>query len=100
MMTRNDKIKILERFENKEEKILISNILDKAYRYERENKLFHTNFLNLYELQISTKILDSLNITYYVYTPNEFADKKPMFSPLFTKTFQYISNKFLIRRNR
>ena len=79
MMTRNDKIKILERLENKEEKILISNILDKAYRYERENKLFHTNFLNLYELQISTKILDSLNITYYVYTTNESADKKVIF---------------------
>ena len=44
MFTREKRAKILESYENKEEKILISNILDKAFRFDKENKVIYTNF--------------------------------------------------------
>ncbi len=66
-----NKAKILERFNNKQEKIFVSNILDKAYRFEKENKLLYTNFLNLNELSIATSILNEINIKYYTYCENK-----------------------------
>lgn len=66
-----NKAKILEKFNNKQEKILVSNILDKAYRFEKVNKLFYTNFLNLNELSIATSILNELKIKYYTYCENK-----------------------------
>lgn len=55
MFTREKRAKILESYENKEEKILISNILDKAFRFDKENKVIYTNFLNLHELDLANR---------------------------------------------
>lgn len=78
-MEKNQKLKILERYNLKEEKILISNVIDKAYKYEKENKLLYTNFLNLSETFMLSSILNELDVKYYVYTLNEHITKKCIF---------------------
>ena len=79
MIDRKQKAKILERYDNKDEKILISNVLDKAYKYEKENKLLYTNFLNLNELSTVSSVLNELKVQYHVYSVNEFINKKCIF---------------------
>lgn len=79
MITKENKTKILERFENKGEKILVSSILDKAYRFEKNNKMEYTYFLNLNEFNIISEILNYFKIEYYVYRSNEYSNKKIIF---------------------
>lgn len=79
MITKQIKAKILERFNDKQEKIFISNILDKAYKFDKENKLLYTNFLNLNEILVATQILNEIDINYYVYSVNEYINKKVIF---------------------
>lgn len=79
MIDKKQKIKILERYNLKEEKMLISNILDKVYKFEKENKLLHTSFLNLSEINILSSILNELGVYYYIYAINEHMTKKCIF---------------------
>lgn len=79
MITREIKSKILERFEKSQEKMLISNVLDKAYRFEKTEKLEYTSFLNLNEYNVVSQILDYLKIAYETYIPNKYSDKKVIF---------------------
>lgn len=79
MITREIKSKILERFENREEKMLVSNVLDKAYRFEKTEKLEYTPFLNLNEYNVVSQILDYLKIEYETYVSNKYSDKKVIF---------------------
>lgn len=79
MITREIKSKILERFENREEKMLVSNVLDKAYRFEKTEKLEYTPFLNLNEYNVVSQILDYLKIEYETYISNKYSDKKVIF---------------------
>lgn len=79
MITKEIKSKILERFENREERILVSNVLDKAYRFEKTEKLEHTCFLNLHEYDIVSKILDYLKVDYTTYVHSIYSDKKVIF---------------------
>ena len=51
MITKNIKSKILENITKKEEKILVSNILDKVLRFENNNTLEFTHF-NRYTYRI------------------------------------------------
>lgn len=76
MFTRDQRAKILERYDSKEEKLLVSNILDKAFRFSKENKMIYTNFLNLHELDIAYKVLNELKIDFDIYTANEYCNKK------------------------
>jgi len=79
MITREIKSKILERFENREEKMLVSNVLDKAYRFEKTEKLEYTCFLNLNEYNVVSQILDYLKIEYSTYVSNKYSNKKVIF---------------------
>lgn len=79
MFTREKRAKILESYENKEEKILISNILDKAFRFDKENKVIYTNFLNLHELDLANRVLNELKVPFNIYAPNEYCNKKVIF---------------------
>lgn len=79
MIEKSKKIKILERYKEKEEKILISNIIDKAYKFEKENKLLYTNFLNLNELTLLSNVLNELHVKYYIYSINNYINKKCIF---------------------
>lgn len=79
MITKNIKSKILENITKKEEKILVSNILDKVLRFENNNTLEFTHFLDLNEIDIIKKVLDYLKINYFIAKPNLYAEKQAVF---------------------
>lgn len=96
MFTREQRAKILERYENKEERILVSSILDKAFKFDKENKIIFTNFLNLYEIDIACKILNELKINFDIFTPNEYCNKKVIFFiPDYIDDKEQVYNDFL-----
>lgn len=76
MITKNIKSKILENITKKEEKLLISNILDKVLRFKNNNTLEFTFFLDLNEIDIVKKVLDYLKINYFIAKPNLYAEKQ------------------------
>lgn len=76
MIDKKSKIEILESIKDKDEKILMSSILDKAIKFEKSEVLTITNFLNLNELSVAKKILDYFNVRYTVLCANDCVEKK------------------------
>ena len=50
MIDKGSKAKLLENIKDKDEKILVSSILDKAIKFEKTDSVIVTNFMNLNEL--------------------------------------------------
>ncbi|MDO4283039.1 MAG: YlmH/Sll1252 family protein [Clostridia bacterium] len=76
MIDKKAKSNLLASIKDKDERILMSSILDKAIKFERSNTLSFTNFLNLNELYIAKKILDFFNVKYVVFSANDYVEKK------------------------
>lgn len=79
MIDKNSKTKVLEKIKNKEEKILISNILDKAIKFEKTDNLLYTNFLNLNELKMVKSTLEYFDVKYVELDINENIEKRNIF---------------------
>lgn len=79
MIDKEKKANILKRFDKKQEKIFVSNILDKAFRFEKVNKIEYTDFLNLNEVKVIDEILKNLNVFNIVFKVNENAGKSNIF---------------------
>lgn len=60
----------------KQERILLSNMLDKYRIYKKNGKSTYTNFLNPYELNLIISYLNHNNIPYSIYEPYSFLEKK------------------------
>lgn len=76
MITKQKRNEILKRFENKDEKNVVANVIDKVYRYEKTNKLEYTNFLNIHEYEIISKILNELKVKYCTFPKDSGFNKK------------------------
>ena len=76
MITKRKRDEVLERINDKENRLLISKFLDKAIRYEKNNKMTYTNFLNIYEMSKCIKVLNKLQVEYEIYSINEDFDRK------------------------
>ena len=74
MITKELKRKILDRYKLEDERIVVANVLDKVYRYEKSDKLEYTSFLNLNEYGIIIAILNELNVKYSVFSLNRKAN--------------------------
>lgn len=70
-----DKFKLLKRVENKEDKMLLSNILDKLESYNKNGISNCTNFLDIRTLKLIEDILKFIKEPYNVYKPNEECEK-------------------------
>lgn len=70
-----NKDEILKRVQRKEDKMLVSNILDKYLKYDKTGISTYTNFLDIRMLEIVENILKYLKIKYKVYRPNEVCEK-------------------------
>jgi len=70
MIDKQSKLKVLESIKDKEMKILVSSVLDKAIKFEKTDSISFTNFLNMNELNIVKKALDYLNIKYFEFYNN------------------------------
>lgn len=76
MIDKKSKNEILNGIKDKDEKIVISNILDKAIKFEKTDSVYFTNFLNLNELYNIEKILNYFSVKYVVFSPNKDIEKK------------------------
>ena len=91
MITKRKRDEVLERIHDKDNKLLISKMLDKAIRFEKNNKMTYTNFLNIYELSKCIKILNKLEAKYEVYAINDDFDKKNLlFRPAENNEFKNV----------
>lgn len=61
-----DKVKLLENYNNKEDKILISKLLDKIEISQKRNIIQITDFINKMQLQILLNILKTIKFKRYI----------------------------------
>ncbi len=71
-----NRLDILNKYNEKDEKIFASNILDKIAKYEKTGLIITTNFLDMNEFKISTEILDKFKVKYKVFSLKETLEKK------------------------
>ncbi|MEG1204010.1 MAG: YlmH/Sll1252 family protein [Clostridia bacterium] len=96
MITKKDKNEALIGVLDKDLKLTLSKVLDKAYIFERTDKLQYTNFLNLYQAHKAISILNHLKVDYYVYRVNENAEKcNIFFLPSYIKKGKDIFNNYI-----
>lgn len=69
MINKEQRLKLLNYYEKKEEKMFVGSIIDKINKYESANHIVHTNFLDLNQNNIVISILNKLNIKYYLLSP-------------------------------
>jgi len=67
---------MIDNYYKKEDKILIANILDKYKSYLKTGKSTCSNFLNSEKLKLVTNYLDHKKISYSIYEPYPFLEKK------------------------
>lgn len=67
---------MVDRYFEKNDRILIANVLDKYKSYVKSGKNTCTNFLNNEQLKMITKYLDHKKIPYSIYEPYSFLEKK------------------------
>ncbi len=79
MISKKDKQEVLARIKDKEERMKMSNIIDKANKSQASQKIEATTFLNLKEKSSAVAILNSLKIGYEVIFPTEYSEKSIIF---------------------
>ena len=70
-----NKGEILKRIMDKEDKIIVSNILDKYIKYNKTNVSTYTNFLDQRRLKLVEDTLKYLKIDYNIYINNDYLEK-------------------------
>lgn len=90
MITKNVKQAILCKIKSKEEKMKMSNIIDKCNKCEVTDKITSTSFLDLNEKSIAVSILNREEIKYCIYYPNEYCEKCIIFFlPYYQENIEY-----------
>ncbi len=79
MVSKGQKQEVLASIKDKDLKMRISNIIDKANKSEAVYTIEATNFLNLNEKIVAEKILNYLKIKYEVIFANDFSEKSIIF---------------------
>ena len=70
-----NKSEILKNIRDKEDKIVVSNTIDKYIKYEKSGTSTYTNFLDPRKLSLIECILKNQKIEYNIYKPNDFLEK-------------------------
>lgn len=70
-----NKSELLEKYSKPEDKLLISKLLDKCEECKRKNIIVCTDFLDMYELKIVKKVLNTINCNYIFYGGYEEASR-------------------------
>lgn len=79
MLSKEQKNKILNYYDKKEDKIFAGAIIDKVKKFESSNHLVCTNFLNIKEKEIAVSILNKLNVNYYLFNALEDTERTVIF---------------------
>lgn len=68
---------ILNEYKEKDDKILLAQVLDKVELAEKKNKIEHTDFLNLAQIELVQKFINKIKIENYIsYGGFETAERK------------------------
>jgi len=67
---------VLNKYNDKDDKIFASNILDKINKYEKTGFLLTTNFLDVNEFKISVELLNKYQIEYKFFSLGEVLEKR------------------------
>ena len=68
---------ILNDYKEKDDKILLAQVLDKIELSEKKNKIEHTDFLNLAQIELVQKFINKIKIENYIsYGGFETAERK------------------------
>lgn len=67
---------MIDSFYKKEDRMLLANVLDKYKSYQKNGKSICTNFLNSEKLRLVTQYLNNKKISYSIYEPYPFLEKK------------------------
>ena len=68
---------ILNEYREKDDKILLAQILDKVEAVENKNKIEHTDFLDMSQIELVQKFINKIKITNYMtYGGFEQAERK------------------------
>lgn len=67
---------MINKYYDKDDRILIANVLDKYNSYNKTGKSSYTNFLNNKKLSIVVNYLEYQKIPYSIYEPYDFLEKK------------------------
>lgn len=70
-----NKGEILKRIMDKEDKIVVSNVIDKYIKYNKTNISTYTNFLDQRRLKLVEDTLKYLKIDYNIYKNNDYLEK-------------------------
>lgn len=79
MISKDERSKILSRFNEKNDKIFASNLIEIINKFVLNNYIMYTKFLNLYERSIAISILNKYNINYRIYLNNEWSERALIF---------------------
>lgn len=89
MISKQQKQKILENIQDKEQRILIANVIDRANKSYLSNIVTNTNFLDLNDYSIISGILTQNNIKYKLINVNEELEKKILIFYTEENKYQY-----------
>ena len=93
MINKDQRLKLLNHYDKKEDKMFLGSILDKVNKYESENHIVYTNFLDIYQKQIVESALNKLNIKYYTLSTIEDFSRFVIFLiPEYMKHDKSVSN--------
>ena len=68
---------ILNDYKEKDDKILLAQVLDKLEMVEKKNKIEHTDFLDLAQIELVQKFINKIKIeNYMIYGGFEQAERK------------------------
>ncbi len=79
MIEKNERIKILEKYNIKEDKILVANILDLINKFYIYDYVLNSKFLNIYEKNIAIDVLNYFNVKYRIFSDNENIERNVIF---------------------
>lgn len=71
-----NKSEILNKYTKQEDKLLLSKLIDKIEQANKTNKITYTDFLNLYEKNLSLKILQKEKINYIFFGGFDGAERE------------------------
>lgn len=67
---------ILNRYNDKDDKLFASNILDKILKFEKTESIVTTNFIDLNELKIAVEILNKFKIKHEIFSLNDILERR------------------------
>lgn len=67
---------IIDKIINKDDRLLVSNIMDKYIKYNKTNICTSSNFLDIRQYNLIKKILEKNKIEYNTYSPSTLCEKK------------------------